>query len=50
MFVRYKYPMLEKVMMQTLDFPRVNPEQLKEARLSGIMALGKGSGLIDSPL
>ncbi len=34
-------PVLEKVRMQTLGCTRMDPEQIKEARLSGIMALGK---------
>ncbi len=43
-------PVLEKVRMQTLGCTRVDPEQIKEARLSGIMALGKRVGLLNSPL
>ncbi len=43
-------PMLEKVGMQTLGFARMDREQIKEARLSGIVALGKGAGLLNSPL
>ncbi len=35
-------PMLEKVRMQTLSFARMDPEQIKEASLSGIMALVRG--------
>ncbi len=35
-------PVLEKVKMQTLGFTRMDLEQIKEARLSGIVALGKG--------
>ncbi len=38
-------PVLEKVRMQTLNFARMDPEQIKEARLNGIVALGKGAGL-----
>ncbi len=34
--------------MQTLGFARMDPEQIKEARLNGIMALGKGAGLPNS--
>ncbi len=41
---------LEKVRMQTLGFARMDREQIKEARLSGIVALGKGAGLLHSPL
>ncbi len=37
-----KCPVLEKVRMQTLGFDTMNPEQIKEAKLSGIVALGKG--------
>ncbi len=33
---------LEKVRMQTLSFARIDPEQMKEARLSGIVGLGEG--------
>ncbi len=43
-------PVLEKVRMQTLGCTRMGPEQIKEARLSGIMALGKRAGLLNSPL
>ncbi len=43
-------PVLEKVRMQTLGFARMDPEQIKETRLSGIVALGKGAGLLNSPL
>ncbi len=32
-----------------LGFSRIDPEQIKEARLSGIVALGKGAGLLNSP-
>ncbi len=39
---QYEYPVLEKVRMQTFSFARMDLEQMKEARLSGIMALGKG--------
>ncbi len=35
---------LEKVRMQTLGFARVDMEQIKDARLSGIVALGKSTG------
>ncbi len=37
-----EYPVLEMVKMQTLGFARMDLEQVKEARLSGIVALGKG--------
>ncbi len=43
-------PVLEKVRMQALGFARMDPDQIKEARLSGIVALGKGAGLLNSPL
>ncbi len=42
-------PVLEKVRMQTLCFTRMDPEQIKEARLSGIMALGKRVRLLNNP-
>ncbi len=42
-------PGLDKVRMQTMSFTRLDPEQIKEARLSGIVALGKGAGLINCP-
>ncbi len=35
-------PVLEKVRMQTLGFATMDLEQIKEARLSGIVALRKG--------
>ncbi len=35
-------PVLEKVRMQTLSIARMDPGQIKEARVSGIMALGRG--------
>ncbi len=41
---------LEKVRMQTLGFTRIDLEQIKEARLSGIVALSKEAGLLNSPL
>ncbi len=43
-------PVLETVRMQTLGFARMDLEQVKEARLSGIVALGKGAGLLNNPL
>ncbi len=48
--IRCECPVLEKVRMQTLAFPRMDREQIKEARLIGIVALGKGTGLLNSPL
>ncbi len=41
---------LEKVRMQTLSFARMDPEQISKARLSEIVALVKGAGLLNSPL
>ncbi len=41
-------PASEKVRMQTTGFARMDPEQIKEARLSGIVAL-KGTGLLNTP-
>ncbi len=45
-----KYTVLEKVRMQILDFAMMDLEQIKEARLSGIVAFGKGTGLLNSLL
>ncbi len=42
-------PVLEKVRMQTLGFAMTDPEQIKEARPNGIVTLGKGAGLLNSP-
>ncbi len=36
--------------MLILGFARMDPEQIKEARLSGIVDHGKGAGLLNSPL
>ncbi len=33
---------LEKLRMQTSGFARMDPEQIKDAKLSGIVALSKG--------
>ncbi len=41
---------LEKVRMQTLGFARMDPNQIKDARLSSIAALGKGTGQLNSSL
>ncbi len=49
-YILCERPVLEKVRMQTLGFARMDPEQMKEARLSGIVALGKGAGVLDSPM
>ncbi len=43
-------PALEKVRMQTLACTRMDPEQIKKARLSGIIALGKREGSPEQPL
>ncbi len=43
-------PVLEKIRMQTLGFARMVLGQIKEARLSSIVAFGKGTGLLNSPL
>ncbi len=43
-------PVLEKVWMQTLGFTWMDPEQIKEGRLRGIMVLGKRAGLLNSPM
>ncbi len=48
--IRYEWPALEKVRIQTLCFAGVDTDQVKEARLSSIVALGKGAGLQNSPL
>ncbi len=42
-------PVLEKLRIQTLVFARMDPEQINEARLSGIVAHGTGAGLLNSP-
>ncbi len=38
-----------KVRMQTLGFARMDLEQIKEVRLSGIVGLGNGAGLLIAP-
>ncbi len=43
-------PALETKRMQTLDFARMNPDRIKEARLSSIALLGKGAGLLNGPV
>ncbi len=43
-------PVLEEVRMWTLDFGKMDPEQIKDARLSGIVVLGRGAELLNSPL
>ncbi len=42
-------PVLEKLRMQTWGIARMDPEQIKEARLSRIVALSKEAGLLNSP-
>ncbi len=42
-------PALEKIRLQILGFSRMDPEQIKEARLSSIVALGKWAKLLNSP-
>ncbi len=49
-YILSEYPVLGKVKMQTLGFARMDLERIKETRLSGIVALGKGVGLLNSPL
>ncbi len=41
---------LEKIRMQMLGFVRMDLGQIKEERLSGIVALGKRAGLLNSPI
>ncbi len=36
--------------LQTLVFTSMDPDQIKEVRLSIIVALGKGAGLLNSPV
>ncbi len=38
---------LEKISMQILDFVRMDSDQIKEARVSSIVAFGKGYRLIE---
>ncbi len=45
-----EYRLLEKARMQTLAFAGMDPEQIKKARPSGILSLGKGAGLLNSLL
>ncbi len=40
---------LEKIKMQTLCFARMDPDQIKKARLNSIVAFGKGAGLLNRP-
>ncbi len=40
----------EKIRMQILGFARMDSDQIKEARLSSIVAFGKGAGLLNSLL
>ncbi len=39
---------MEKIRMQTFGFARMDPNQIKEARLSRIVAFGKGAGLLNN--
>ncbi len=41
--------LLEKIRMLTLDFARMDLEQITEVRVSGIVTFGKGTGLLNSP-
>ncbi len=41
---------LEKIRMHTSSFARMDPDQIKEAKLSSIVVLGKEGGLLNSPL
>ncbi len=41
---------LEKIRIETLDFTRMDPDQIKEVRPSSIVVFGKGAGLLNSPL
>ncbi len=41
---------LEKIGMPTLGFATMDPDQIEDARLSRIVVLGKGAGLLNSPL
>ncbi len=43
-------PALEKKRIQTLDFARMDSDQIKEVRPSSIVPLGKGAGLLNSTL
>ncbi len=48
--ILYECPVLKKIRMQILGFARMDPEEIKEAKLSSIMTLGKGTGLLNSPI
>ncbi len=41
---------LEKIRIQTFGFARMDPNQIKEARLSSIVAFGKGARRLNAPL
>ncbi len=45
-----EFLVLEKIGMQTLGFARMDPDQIKEARLSSTVALDKGAGWLNSTL
>ncbi len=36
--------------MQTFGFARMDPKQIKETRLSRNLTLGKGAGILNSPI
>ncbi len=44
-----EFLVLEKIRMQTLGFARIDLYQIKEVRLSSIVAFSKGAGLLNSP-
>ncbi len=48
--ILYECPALEKIKMQTLYFARMDPDEIKETKLSSIVILGDGTGLLHSPL
>ncbi len=45
-----RMPGVKNVRMQILGFARMDPEQIKEARLNRIVALGKEAALLNCPL
>ncbi len=44
-----EFLVLEKIRVQTLGFAKMEPDQIKEVRLSSIVAFGKGAGLLIAP-
>ncbi len=48
--ILYECLTLEKIRMHTLGFARMDLDQIKLARLSSIVALDKGTGLLNSLL